>query len=87
MSSNDRRSLLARAEAAKSAKDYSEAEILYRQLAVTLGYSLGAEHFEVAVVLHELATLLEETGREEDALPFRERASAIMRKLNPPTGK
>jgi hypothetical protein len=78
----ERRSLLERAEAAKLSKNFLEAEILYRQLAAHLGYSLGPNHFEVAIVLHQLATLLEEMGRAEDAGPFRKQASTILQKLN-----
>jgi hypothetical protein len=78
----ERRSLLERAEEAKQSKKFLEAEILYRQLAAHLGYSLGPNHFEVAIVLHQLAMLLEEMGREEDAAPFRQQASTILQKLN-----
>jgi hypothetical protein len=83
----DRRSLLEKAEAAKMSKNYLEAEILYRQLAAHLGYSLGPNHFEVAIVLHQLATVLEEMGRHDDAMPFRHQASSIMQRLNRSSGE
>ena len=78
----DRRSLVEKAEAALLSKNFLEAEILYRQLAAHLGFSLGPNHFEVAVVLHQLAMVLEELGRHDDAAPVRQEASQIMARLN-----
>ena len=58
---------------------YEEAERLYEESLALLEEHLGEDHFEVSVVLTNMASLYWELGRYSDAKPLFERALAVRR--------
>jgi hypothetical protein len=71
-----------RAQRAAQSGQLIEAELLYRQLISTLEYLFGEEHLDIAVSSHELARLLEEQGKIQEALKWREKTSELLLKLD-----
>lgn len=74
-------SLFDRAENALQSGKLEEAEILYRQLIAHIEYLLGHVHLDMAVALHGLAQVLEKKDEHEEAFATRQKASAILKKL------
>lgn len=66
------------ANKAMIAGDYAEAERIYRLEIESLEKQLGADHFELALVMHSLALVLEIQQRYAEAESLRERTSEIL---------
>ena len=58
--------------------DFAEAERLYRLQIEELEAKLGPNHFDIAVVLHSLALVLEIQNKLEESQQIRERTSVIL---------
>lgn len=64
---------------------YKEAEPLYQQALGIQQRLLGSSHFEVASLLHNLATLYKELGKDEQSQAFFEQALHIWEPAHPNT--
>lgn len=74
-------SLKTRAQQAAEHCNWAEAEFLYRQLISTVEYLFGPDHLEAVMSSHALANVLEQQGKMDEALLWREKTSELLLKL------
>jgi hypothetical protein len=70
-------SIVSQADSMLLSENFNEAEKLYREAIAGLETVLGAEHAEVATVLHKLAASLVKQGKGDEASEIERRASII----------
>jgi tetratricopeptide (TPR) repeat protein len=74
------RTLVEQAQAAANSGNWSAAEELYEKALDCLRATLGSDHLEVAMALHNLAVVVAEQGREFEARQLNREVTAILMK-------
>jgi len=81
---NEKQSLRDRAQDSLKRGELADAEVLYRQLISHLEYVFGLHHVEVALAMHQLANILDQLERIDEAVELREKTSLLLLEIHKP---